>query len=290
MTKNNDHHVPDVEVIESRGPKPFVTRRVERAADGSLRVWSSRHHRKGLAVPESAPAMSLSERLRGSLFEPGELNWWIGIIFAIGASLFAVASMMVLATQYAPRISIDSMTPKFVYFTGSIPFTVAAYLQLFQAANVVSPSARAWRGTRLLGWRPGDLGWLSCFLQFLGTLLFNLNTFDAMIPSLPWFDQELLVWIPDFVGSVLFLSSGYLAFIEASHAYWSWQPKSLSWWVVFVNLLGCIGFMVAAVFSIVLPQEMANKLMIVAVAFTLQGAICFLTGALLTLPELTMKE
>lgn len=287
MANENDKHVPNAEVVESRGPKPFVTRRVHRAADGSLQVWSARHHRKGLVAPELARVMSLGERVRGCLFEPGELNWWIGIIFAVGASLFAVASVFVLAPQLAARMAMTSTSPNVVYFAGSIPFTVAAYLQLFQAANADKlSSGRA----ILVGWRPGDLGWLSCLLQFLGTLLFNLNTFDAMIPSLTWFDQDLLVWVPDFVGSVLFLASGYLAFIEASHAYWSWQDRSISWWVVFINLLGCLGFMVAAVLSIVLPNDTNNTMTTIAVAFTLQGAICFLVGALLTLPELTMKE
>lgn len=287
MANENDKHVPNAEVVESRGPKPFVTRRVHRAADGSLQVWSARHHRKGLVAPELARVMSLGERVRGCLFEPGELNWWIGIIFAVGASLFAVASVFVLAPQLAARMAMTSTSPNVVYFAGSITFTVAAYLQLFQAANADKlSSGRA----ILVGWRPGDLGWLSCLLQFLGTLLFNLNTFDAMIPSLTWFDQDLLVWVPDFVGSVLFLASGYLAFIEASHAYWSWQDRSISWWVVFINLLGCLGFMVAAVLSIVLPNDTNNTMTTIAVAFTLQGAICFLVGALLTLPELTMKE
>lgn len=287
MANENDKHVPNAEVVESRGPKPFVTRRVHRAADGSLQVWSARHHRKGLVAPELARVMSLGERVRGCLFEPGELNWWIGIIFAVGASLFAVASVFVLAPQLAARMAMTSTSPNVVYFAGSIPFTVAAYLQLFQAANADKlSSGRA----ILVGWRPGDLGWLSCLLQFLGTLLFNLNTFDAMIPSLTWFDQDLLVWVPDFVGSVLFLASGYLAFIEASHAYWSWQDRSISWWVVFINLLGCLGFMVAAVFSIVLPNGTNDTVTTISVAFTLQGAICFLVGALLTLPELTMKE
>ena len=39
------------------------------------------------------------------------------------------------------------------------------------------------------------------------------------ITSLTWFEQELVVWAPNIVGSTLFLASGYLAFVETCHGY-----------------------------------------------------------------------
>ena len=38
------------------------------------------------------------------------------------------------------------------------------------------------------------------------------------------------------------LSSGFLAFIDCSRGHGPWQPRQLSWWVVVVNLLGCLAF------------------------------------------------
>ena len=137
----------------------------------------------------------------------------------------------------------------------------------------------------LLGWQPHNIGWLSCALQFVGTILFNFNTFDAMIPSLTWFQQDLVVWAPNIIGSILFLASGYLAFIESCHAHWAWKPKSISWWVVFTNLLGCVGFMISALFAIVLPGPSNIEAVTLAVLFTLFGAVGFLVGSLLMLPE-----
>ena len=188
---------------------------------------------------------------------PGKLNWWIGTIFAVGSLLFALASVLVLLPGLASSWSIASPKINGIFFAGSIPFATAAYLQLFQAANAGHfpedhPESKP--GMNLLGWRPHDIGWLSCAFQFVGTIMFNFNTFDAMIPSLTWFDRDLVVWLPNLVGSILFLLSGYLAFGETCHAYWAWRPRSLSWWVVSVNLLGCIGFMTSAIFSIVLPR------------------------------------
>jgi hypothetical protein len=141
-----------------------------------------------------------------------------------------------------------------------------------------------------LGWRPRDIGWVSSALQFVGTILFNFNTLDAMMPTLTWFDQDLVIWVPNFAGSVLFLLSGYLAFIETCYSHWAWQPKSISWWVVFINLLGCVGFMASAMLSTYWPGSTRVGLATLATSFTLQGAVCFLVGSLLMLPEMAIHD
>ena len=291
--KQKSEKTPKPAGAEARGPWPFVTRRVHRKADGSLAVWSSRHHRKKLVLPEAVKAVAIAETILHSLWMPWKLNWWIGTVFAAGSTLFAVASMLALAPALATRLSIESAEINAVFFAGSIPFTVAAYLQLFQAANaghfLEEPSGSK-TPKKLIGWRPHDIGWLSCAFQFVGTILFNFNTFDAMIPSLTWFEQDLVIWLPNLIGSILFLLSGYLAFGEVSHAYWTWQPKSLSWWIVFVNLLGCVGFMASALLSISLPGPENVATATLAVSFTLQGAICFLLGSLLMLPETALES
>jgi hypothetical protein len=280
------------DVIEQRGPWPFVTHRVFRVDDiGQL--WSSRHHRKGLLGRAAAERERIAAMLWRCLWMPQRLNWWIGTIFALGSLLFAVASVLSLAPAQAQAWSLDATQVNAIFFMGSIPFTIAAYLQLFQAAN----AGEFWPGGTpspsrftLFGWRPHDIGWLSCALQFIGTILFNFNTFDAMLPSLNWFQQDVLIWAPNMIGSILFLSSGYLAFIETCHAYWAWKPASISWWVVFINLLGCVGFMNSALLAIVLPGTPNVEVVHLSIFFTLLGAICFFVGSLLMLPEMVFSE
>ncbi|PZV02801.1 hypothetical protein [Cyanobium sp. ULC084] len=80
-------------------------------------------------------------------------------------------------------------------------------------------------------------------------------------------------------------SSGYLAFIDSCHAHWAWQPRSLSWWVTAMNLIGCVGFMLSAVISIVLPSTVGPAWPTASLLFTLAGAMGFLIGSLLMLPE-----
>ncbi|GAA4421111.1 hypothetical protein [Bremerella cremea] len=224
---------------------------------------------------------------------PGDLNWWIGMIFAVGASLFALGSIVSLWPKWTRAIGLAESEAGLIFFLGSIPFTTAAYLQLFQAANadpIPGDQPSTPQRTTWIGWKPGDLGWLSCFLQFIGTVLFNVNTFDGMMPSLSWQQQDVLIWVPNILGSILFMASGYLAFIEAAHAYWKWELEDLSWWVVFVNLLGCIGFLISAVLAIVLPGDTGPWHETASVCFTLIGAICFFWGSVLMLPEAVPGE
>lgn len=276
------------ECLEADGVWPFVSHRLLRRAGGELWHWHSRHHRKRLVLREVRSVVHFGRLFLAQLWQPGQLNWWIGVAFAFGSTLFAAASVLILWPALAEAVSLSSMQVNAIYFLGSIPFTTAAYLQLFQAANAdPAPGEPDFDQSRWkwFGWKPHKIGWLSCALQFPGTVLFNFNTFDAMLPGLAWWQSELIVWLPNFVGSVLFLASGYLAFIEVAHRWWTWQPASITWWVVFANLLGCVGFMVSAVFAVVLPGGEVDWMSTVAVTFTLQGAICFWIGAVLMLPE-----
>lgn len=271
------------EIVDSKGAWPFVTRLDLRHRDGRLEVKHSRCHRKQLASRPRWPAGFYF--LLSSLWMPQLLNWWIGIVFALGASLFALGCVLFLYPSVATAWSITQSQANTVFFLGSIPFTMAAYLQLFQAANAGpmlgdQKTRRVW-----IGWHPGDAGWLSCALQFVGTVLFNFNTFDAMLPGLNWWRQDLLVWLPNFLGSILFLSSGYLAWIEICHAHWAWEPGHISWWVGGINLLGCIAFMISAVFAFIPAQAFSFDAITVSLVFTLLGAIAFFLGALLLLPE-----
>jgi hypothetical protein len=145
--------------------------------------------------------------------------------------------------------------------TTAVPFTSAAYLQLLQEANTgpVPRIGDPWPSQLPFQWfglMPFDIGWLSCALQFPGTLLFNLNTWDAFVGGLRWFEREVWIWTPDFTGSILFLLSGYPALTEAGHVHVSWCPDGLSWWVTFLNLFRCLGFLLGSL--LMLPETQVS--------------------------------
>jgi hypothetical protein len=206
----------------------------------------------------------------------------------VGSACFAVASGAGLASALLPA---QISTINLIFFTGSIFFTLAAGLQLLEATNADRIAAITHRkppevAFRWFAWQPFNIGWLSAFTQFIGTVLFNFNTFDAFLPGLDWVRQDLLIWAPDLIGSACFLVASGLAVLECCHRYWCWQAADVSWWVVVINLFGSIAFGISAFYALVLPGT-GDMLGAWAVnVWTCVGACCFLVGAYLLLPEL----
>jgi len=272
-------------LLEAQGFAGFLTRRIYRHVNGSRYLWLARHHRKGLLPAESEELREVLCRLTSAFWIPRDLNWWIGMVFSLGAALFAAGSVIALlpyiGTHY-PQLADQ------IFFVGSIPFTCAAYLQLFQAANAADdpehPQEKP-RWYRLFGWRPHELGWQSCVYQFVGTLLFNFSTYSAMHVDGNWLQQDIAVWSPNFVGSVLFLISGFQAFVEGCHALWVWRPRSLTWWIVGWNLIGCLAFMASAFFAFTPPEPLPFPTSSISVVLTGLGALGFLVGSLLMVVE-----
>jgi len=129
-------HADLLEIEPARSPWPFTTRHVFQLHDQTVRTWSSRHQRKGLRPVVPAEVATLWH----CLWAPSQLNWWIGTIFAVGSLLFAAGSLLSLVPGWAEACGLSSKQVNVLFFVGSIPFTAAAYLQLYQAAN--SPQFR----------------------------------------------------------------------------------------------------------------------------------------------------
>jgi len=273
---------------------PFVTRVELRLPNGTPWIWKSRQHRY-LGRIRSMPAELTSRDQRARWWLEirflASIGWFISILFMIGSVGFAAASAAGLVPAVFGPFAQDPEAINLTFFVGSLFFTLAAYLQYLGAVNADRISAIAHRKPpqvrfQWFALRPGEIGWLSAFTQFTGTLLFNINTFDALLPSLDWLQEDLLIWTPDAFGSVCFLLASALALVEYGEGKWRWRPGDVSWWVVNINMLGSIAFGVSAIYAIVLPGT-SELLDAQAVnAWTLIGAICFLAGAYLLLPEI----
>lgn len=199
------------------------------------------------------------------LWEPKLLNWWVAPLFMIGAALFALGCLLYLGdTKH--ELLLDS-----VFFAGSLFFTCAAYCQFHQALSA------------------NKIAFWSALSQFAGTLMFNMNTFDAFF-NLGWIEQDLLVWTPNMLGSILFQISGSLAMFDICKRGWCWHFHSIEWWIGFVNFIGCVAFLISAVLAFVIPSPISTLMAIWATAFTLIGACCFFIGAFLMWPEMASRK
>jgi hypothetical protein len=213
---------------------------------------------------------------------PVALNAAIAWLFIIGSSLFALGSMP--AYLNAVGETADSVT----FFIGSIFFTSASFAQLLQAqtpamTEIDAASEHTRAPVRFRAWLPHDRNWLAAITQFPGTIFFNISTFAALLHNATAHQEDRRVWRPDFYGSTLFLVASLFAILALGRLL-SFRPRSLSWWIAWLNMIGSIFFMASAIASFMLPStgELINNP--VSVGGTLLGAVCFLLGAILLFP------
>jgi hypothetical protein len=172
-----------------------------------------------------------------------------------------------------------------VFFVGSLLFTSAAALQWLETINAdPGPANRAGR-LKIVTFEPRRIDWWSSGIQLVGTVFFNVTTFRAFQTSLESTSYDQLVWRPDALGSICFLVSGYLAYVEVSGRLWARPKRTLESRIVTVNLLGCIAFGIAAVASYAVPSTQTMVSAGLTNLFTSLGALGFLIGAVLLLPE-----
>ncbi|HEX4009126.1 MAG TPA: hypothetical protein VHX62_03930 [Solirubrobacteraceae bacterium] len=214
-------------------------------------------------------------------WRPRRIGWWMAVLFAVGSLCFVVAA---LGAQWAsssrPAIAVT-------FFVGSIFFTGAALIQYWQADKSERPFGFRRRGGHLRPstWQARRVDWLAALVQLAGTVLFNISTFAALKHNLTTHQINARVWAPDVFGSAAFLISSAVAFAEYCGRWIALRPRSLSWWIVAINLLGSIAFGVSAVASLVEPSSGEPISARVTNAGTWIGGVCFLVGALLLMPE-----
>jgi hypothetical protein len=179
-------------------------------ADGieeNATAWTPRERRKLLSF--------LDTRSGNTWWAPGAIGWWIGVLFAIGATLFALGA--------APGFdkAVGGTADAIVYFIGSIFFTSAALLMYVEAVNAGRERFR------FFAWEPRDLAFWASLVQLFGTVYFNHSTFAAINTSLNTAAVDHLVWKPDFLGSVCFLIASFFAWQELGRA--ARVIRGLSW-------------------------------------------------------------
>jgi hypothetical protein len=264
-------------VAETSGPGPFITGATLRGPDGAAVLWRSRDHRKREQV--------LDIRRGSTWWAPSAIGWWIGVLFAVGSALFAVGALPGFSS--AVGLTADGAT----FFVGSVFFTSAGLLQYLEVANTrrMLPGTGASQRWRLVTWEPHRIDWCATAVQLIGTLFFNVSTFAALHASTVN-QMNRRVWTPDVLGSACFLIASWLAWCEVSNGRWSWPPQGRGGWIAGVNLAGSVAFGISALASHVVPatQQVRNQALMNLGTFI--GAILFLVGAVLLLPERTSAD
>jgi hypothetical protein len=264
---------PGWTAVGRRKVGPFTVRVTFRRDDGATTEWRSRAHRK---------SASLISRPGGSgWWAPHRASWWIGVLFAVGSTCFAVGPFPGFVQLVGPGADAA------VFFAGSLFFTAAAALQYLETVNTDRGPARhgARRRMRVVALEPHRIDWWATVVQLAGTLFFNISTYEALSSGLSNAAENRLIWAPDVFGCACFLIASALCWAEVCGGVWSRPRRQPEWWIAAVNLAGSVAFGIAGVASYVVPDT-GDVLALAAANFTtVVGALCFLAGAVLLLVE-----
>ncbi|MFE2538063.1 hypothetical protein [Streptomyces sp. NPDC059371] len=265
----------------SEGAGPFTTRLTWRLVDGRIAVWESRPARKRGLLTVRVPGETEGRSRRAdtaSIARLRRLNVIAAAAFTVGGLLFALGAGVA-------QFGSGGLTGAWIYFTGGLFFNTGGYASLLQAVNAPrrdsASDALAGRRWRWWSYEPGRIDWLSTFLLFVGTLVFGVNLLDSLLKGLSVQQTDRLIWAPDMVGCVLFLVSGHLAVVEVCHGRPRVLAGDLGWWIVAVNQLGSVLFLVSALAAYTRPTTGSLVNVDIANWGTLVGALCFSAGGVI---------
>jgi hypothetical protein len=201
--------------------------------------------------------------------------------FLVGGSLFAIGALLAQADIGGPRLA------AVVYLVGGVFFSTGGYASVLLAIN--APHRRRDGKWERAPWRwwaehPGAFDHLAAVTLFVGTLVFGVNLIDSLLGHLTPTQEDRLVWNPDIIGCLLFLISGLMAMVDISGSWWRLRGEGLGWWIVFVNQVGSVLFMVSGVASFVRAD---GDMIAVGIANwgTFGGAVCFAVAGFMQFSE-----
>jgi hypothetical protein len=197
----------------------------------------------------------------------GRANLVAATSFTVGGSLFAIGAVMA-------QLGLGSVwDDDVVYLVGGVFFSLGGYVSVLLAGSAVH-----WRW---ISFEPRRLGWLSAAVLFVGTLFFAVSLIAAFAADLTPRQSDGWIWLPDMAGCVCFLVSGHLALVEVGRGR-LWRVRNdLDWWVVGVNQLGSILFLLAGLAAFVRPATSMPLNVALVNWGTFAGAVCFAVAGVL---------
>ena len=132
---------------------------------------------------------------------------------------------------------------------------------------------------RWWSYEPQRLDWLSAFALFVGTLAFGVSLSHSFLSGLTAHEVNRQIWTPEIIGCVFFLVSGHLGFVQLCHrARPCLRRRNLDGWIVAINQLGSILFLLSAIAAFTRPVTGSEINVVIANWGTLTGALCFAVG------------
>ena len=280
--------------IKTHSLGPFITRVTGSDANGIPCLVTSRRHRKSLQPlllldAERRFHEALPRKIWTRLWAPSELSWWLALAFLTGSVLFTLGAAIALFPSFLSPWWHLPIVNNLVYVIGSVFFTIGGTLQWLQSVNanldqIIKGSGSGPVRWRWFGFHPTNLGYMASLVQLIGTILFNFDTADALFHSVSATEENLIIWSPDLVGSICFLLSSGLSYLEAVHRFGYFKFRDLTIWIVVLNLVGSIFFQISACADFFITND-SLWWTLGCNGGTFLGGVCFLAASYLLIPE-----
>lgn len=301
---SSEEAIPELVVKTIRGFRHFVTE-IEYEVDKKKYTWNSRAHRKQLYSRNSEYFKDYKFQWKYALHKLKKISVWVGILFTIGSAIFVTSTALEYCMAIYQSYVLFQIFIGWPFFGGALFYLVGAYANFLEVINApdvhpVSDDIESLRKAaeryrrrhkyRWFGWYPHRIDYLGALIQLIGACLYTINCFvgnGEKSFTLNFWETEFLYWLPDTLGSMCFVISEYMFFVEYAHGWWCWNPKDVSFWAVFLNVWGAVGFLLDGGFgfgSYAFPPDSVYAY--IATDLTLLvGCICFLIGSFVLIIE-----
>ncbi|GJQ09339.1 hypothetical protein GpartN1_g1130.t1 [Galdieria partita] len=300
----NNELPPNFIVKSIRGARHFVTE-IEYEIDNKKYTWNSRAHRKQLYMRHVGYFKDYKFQWKYWLRKLKKISVWVGILFTIGSAIFVTSTALEYSMAIYQSYVLFQIFIGWPFFGGAMFYLVGAYANFLEVINApdVHPiegdieslrrAAERYRRRhkyKWFGWYPYRIDYLASLIQLIGAALYSINCFVGngnTAFTLNFWETEFLYWLPDTLGSICFVVSEYMFYVEYSHGWWCWNPKDVSFWAVFLNVWGAVGFLLDGGFgfgSYAFPADSVYAYIATDLSLLI-GCICFLIGSFLLIVE-----
>jgi hypothetical protein len=208
------------------------------------------------------------------LWAPRDSGWWIASTFIVGSVLFGLGAAFPLISGFPVEVI------NLVYLAGSSLYLIGASVQFVQGRRMKIND----RGDAAAVRRFANRNSRAAAIQAFGAILFQTSMTGALINSLNVAQQERVIWAPDLVGAICFVTASTIFFTLRYPIQQRRDNRQSARFLALLNIIGSAFFVLSAIGAYIVPLTDQSLYPQVANIGTFVGAIFFFVSSIPGLP------
>jgi hypothetical protein len=208
------------------------------------------------------------------LWAPRDSGWWIASTFIVGSVLFGLGAAFPLISGFPVEVI------NLVYLAGSSLYLIGASVQFVQGRRMKIND----RGDAAAVRRFANRNSRAAAIQAFGAILFQTSMTGALINSLNVAQQERVIWAPDLVGAICFVTASTIFFTLRYPIQQRRDNRQSARFLALLNIIGSAFFVLSAIGAYIVPLTDQSLYPQIANIGTFVGAIFFFVSSIPGLP------